>query len=108
MRVLEFSVMGQQIEKRGDFSGLVAGSEQYMTAKFYFNREWAGKVKVAEFRRIDSKIAECFSEKNRWKLLHRENRGAARKEMVRERSRTGKRRNETVNKQGRSETGGMT
>ena len=28
MRVLEFSVMGQQIEKRGDFSGLVAGSEQ--------------------------------------------------------------------------------
>ena len=55
--------MGQQIEKRGDFSGLVAGSEQYMTAKFYFDREWAGKVKVAEFRRIDSKIAECFSEK---------------------------------------------
>jgi len=33
MRVLEFSVTGQQIEKRGDFSGLVAGSEQYMTAK---------------------------------------------------------------------------
>lgn len=63
MRVLEFSVTGQQIEKRGDFSGLVAGSEQYMTAKFYFDREWAGKVKVAEFRRIDSKIAECFSEK---------------------------------------------
>lgn len=63
MRVLEFSVMGQQIEKRGDFSGLVAGSEQYMTAKFYFDREWAGKVKVAEFLRIDSKIAECFSEK---------------------------------------------
>lgn len=38
MRVLEFTVTGQQIEKRGDFSGLVAGSEQYMTAKFYFDR----------------------------------------------------------------------
>lgn len=36
MRVLEFSVMGQQIEKRGDFSGLVAGSEQYMISEILF------------------------------------------------------------------------
>lgn len=52
MRTLEFNVQKQRIIKRSecDFSGLVAGSENYIEAKFYFSQEWEKcKTKIARF-----------------------------------------------------------
>lgn len=52
MRILEFDVNGQKIEKSKDcdFSGIVPGSDGYLKARFTFSNDWAGTVKVAEFR----------------------------------------------------------
>lgn len=52
MRTLKFIVEGQHIEKDPscDFSGLVAGTEGYLQAKFSFSEEWNGCGKIAEFR----------------------------------------------------------
>lgn len=51
MRILEFFVNGQRLKKQSncDFSGLVAGSEGYLKAKFAFSSEWAGCKKAASF-----------------------------------------------------------
>jgi hypothetical protein len=48
-----FKVNGQQIEKdpNCDFSGLVAGTEGYLKAKFTFSEEWKDCVLVASFWR---------------------------------------------------------
>lgn len=52
MRTLEFKVNGQRISKSNncDFNGIVSGSVGYLKAHFSFSPEWAGTVKVAEFR----------------------------------------------------------
>lgn len=51
MRTLKFTVEGQTIKKKSDcdFSGLVAGSENYLKAKFLFSVEWHGCKKAASF-----------------------------------------------------------
>ena len=56
MRTLIFAVSGQKIRQDpdSDFSGIFPGSEGYLKARFLFDREWNGTVKVAEFRRFTS------------------------------------------------------
>ncbi|MEE0782145.1 MAG: hypothetical protein U0M78_10995 [Sellimonas sp.] len=51
-RILAFNVVGQQIKKdpECDFDNIVSGTSGYLYARFTFSREWAGTVKVAEFR----------------------------------------------------------
>lgn len=53
MRSLMFKVNGQKITKdpECDFSGLVAGSEGYLEAKFTFSEEWNNCIVVARFWR---------------------------------------------------------
>ena len=51
MRTLKF-IVDKQIIKQDpdcDFSNLVPGSEQYLTAEFSFSPEWDGSMKVAAF-----------------------------------------------------------
>lgn len=50
MRTLNFMVDKQILRKRGDFSGLVAGSHGYLLAQFSFSSDWSGYRKVAVFR----------------------------------------------------------
>ena len=52
MRFLDFKVNGQVLQKTGDFSNLVAGTSDYLFARFSFSSEWNGTVKVAEFKGI--------------------------------------------------------
>ena len=54
MRTLKFIVEGQHIEKDPscDFSGLVAGTENYLQAEFAFSDEWAGRKKAATFWKL--------------------------------------------------------
>lgn len=70
MRTLKFIVTGQHIEKDPacDFSGLVAGTENYLQAEFAFSDEWAGRKKAATFWKLGrefpvalhgDKIATC-------------------------------------------------
>lgn len=63
MRILQFIVNGQKIEKNPscDFSFIVPGSSGYLFAEFGFSDEWADKMKVAEFRKDPN--SECFSKK---------------------------------------------
>lgn len=51
MRTLKFIVEGQSIflDPSCDFSGLVPGTEGYLTAEFAFSHEWDGCIKVAAF-----------------------------------------------------------
>lgn len=51
MRELRFQADGQRLKKQTDcdFSGLVAGSEGYLRAKFTFSSEWTGCKKAASF-----------------------------------------------------------
>ena len=51
MRTLRFDVKGQIISATGfaELDGLVAGSSNYLKAKFYFSEDWDGCVKVAGF-----------------------------------------------------------
>jgi folate-dependent tRNA-U54 methylase TrmFO/GidA len=51
MRILQFVADGQRLKKQTDcdFSGLVAGSEGYLRAKFTFSDEWLGCKKAASF-----------------------------------------------------------
>ena len=51
MRELVFRADGQRLKKQADcdFSGLVAGSEGYLKAKFIFSSEWEGCKKAASF-----------------------------------------------------------
>ena len=53
MRVLKFVVNAQKItqDPNCDFSGIVRGTTGYLEAHFSFSVEWAGTVKVAEFRK---------------------------------------------------------
>lgn len=51
MRVLEFDVSGQRIEKvpTCDYSGLIKGTSGYLVASFQFDEVWKDTVKVAAF-----------------------------------------------------------
>lgn len=53
MRTLKFAVNAQRItsDPNCDFSGIVPGTVGYLKAHFSFSPEWAGMVKVAEFRK---------------------------------------------------------
>ena len=53
IRILKFIVDGQLIKQNPncDFTGLVPGTEEYLTAEFSFSPEWNGAIKVAEFWR---------------------------------------------------------
>jgi hypothetical protein len=48
---LEFIATGQTLKRAPacDFSGIVAGSNGYLFARFHFSRDWAGCKKVAVF-----------------------------------------------------------
>lgn len=51
MRFLEFTISGQKIQKARDcdFTGIVAGSQGYLSARFHFSNDWVGCKKVAVF-----------------------------------------------------------
>lgn len=51
MRILDFNVSGQKIQKNTncDFTDIVAGSKGYLRARFDFSTDWAGCKKVAVF-----------------------------------------------------------
>ena len=51
MRILDFLVNGQNIEKQGDFSGIVKGTKGYLRSRFTFDSEWNGCKKVAVFEK---------------------------------------------------------
>jgi len=52
MRLLKFKCSGQKLTRDSacDFSQIVSGSKGYLRVSFSFDSEWAGFVKVAEFR----------------------------------------------------------
>lgn len=52
MRELRFLINKQTIEQDPscDFSGIVQGTANWLTASFLFSKDWDGFVKVAEFR----------------------------------------------------------
>ncbi len=51
MRILVFNVTGQKLQpdKNCDFTGIVAGSKGYLSARFNFSKDWIGCKKVAVF-----------------------------------------------------------
>lgn len=51
MRELKFKVAGQQIAKEPmcDFSNIAPGTENYLVARFRFDKEWSRTAKVAVF-----------------------------------------------------------
>ena len=49
MRTLAYRVEGQRLEPIGDHSGIKAGSKGYLRARFEFNEDWDGCIKVASF-----------------------------------------------------------
>lgn len=58
MRVLDFAIEKQNIRKHGDFTGLVAGSKDYLQARFSFSSEWNGYRKAAVFTCQTGEYAE--------------------------------------------------
>lgn len=59
MRTLTFLVNGQSIRKDPDcdFSGLVAGTSNYLRARFIFSSEWDGCKKAASFWSVGKEYA---------------------------------------------------
>ena len=73
MRTLEFIVDKQRIRKNSecDFSGIVAGSENYLEAKFYFSPDWDEcSKKVASFWNGDEEHAAFLNENNACVIPH--------------------------------------
>lgn len=62
MRLLEFNVNAQQIEKAQncDFTNIVAGTTGYLRAHFTFSSEWDNCIKVARFWRGGKEHAVCL------------------------------------------------
>lgn len=60
MRVLKFIINGQKIEKDPacDFDNIVAGTEGYLQAEFYFSGEWNGCKKAAVFYSLGKEHAQ--------------------------------------------------
>lgn len=63
-RELRFKVERQIIKKssRCDFTNLVAGSRNYLTAHFIFSEEWEGIRKIALFNVLDEKFSSEIDE----------------------------------------------
>lgn len=59
MRLLEFNVSSQCIHKdpNCDFNNLVAGTKNYLRAKFTFSDEWDGCTKAVSFWRGEKEHA---------------------------------------------------
>lgn len=59
MRILKFIVKGQEImrDPACDFSGLVAGTEGYLKARFDFGGGWDNCIKAASFWRLGKEYA---------------------------------------------------
>ena len=59
MRLLSFNVDAQYIKKdpEYDFNNIVAGTENYLRAKFTFSKEWNDCIKVASFWRGEKEHA---------------------------------------------------
>lgn len=70
-RILEFTVEKQRLtRKRGcDFSGIVAGSVGYLTAKFEFSSEWDNCAKVANFEAEGLEPMPVLLDKNGFCLI---------------------------------------
>lgn len=52
MRILNFKINGQKLEKTGDFSGIIRGSRKYLKCRFDFiSREWLTMTRIAEWRK---------------------------------------------------------
>lgn len=50
MRVLNFKINGQKLEKIGDFSGIIRGSRKYLKCHFDFvDGEWLTMTRIAVF-----------------------------------------------------------
>jgi hypothetical protein len=49
MRTLTYKVTGQRLIPVGDHTGLIAGTEGYLQAKFEFDDDWKDCKKVASF-----------------------------------------------------------
>lgn len=50
MRILNFKINGQKLEKTGDFSGIIRGSRKYLKCRFDFiDREWLTMTRIAVF-----------------------------------------------------------
>lgn len=66
MRILQFVADGQRLKKQTDcdFSGLVAGSEGYLRAKFTFSDEWLGCKKAASFWVGSQEYAKLLDDDN--------------------------------------------
>jgi hypothetical protein len=64
MRELKFNVKGQKIEKDSacDFSGIVSGTEGYLTIKVTFDSMWNGFGKVAVFSDLINEQAVILKE----------------------------------------------
>lgn len=60
MRTLVFKVDGQRIypNSQSDMGGLVAGTSNYLKAKFLFSEDWHGCVKVVAFNSLSGKEFE--------------------------------------------------
>ena len=63
MRTLAYRVEGQRLEPIGDHSGIKAGSKGYLRARFEFNEDWDGCIKVASFYYGGIEYA-CMLDKN--------------------------------------------
>lgn len=73
MRTLEFNVRKQRLTKKSDcdFSGIVAGSKNYLEAKFYFSPEWDEcSRKVASFWNDDKEYATFIKADNTCVIPH--------------------------------------
>lgn len=59
MRLLQFNVTSQCVHKDPDcdFSNIVAGTKNYLRAKFTFSKEWDGCAKAASFWRGENEYA---------------------------------------------------
>lgn len=59
MRLLDFKVDAQQISKdpNCDFTNIVAGTSNYLRARFTFSPEWQGCMKAASFWRAGKEHA---------------------------------------------------
>ena len=60
MRTLLYKVTGQRLVPVGDHTGLIAGSKGYLIAKFEFDDDWDGCVKVASFYVDENEYAELL------------------------------------------------
>ena len=67
MRTLEFNTKRQRLSKKPDcdFTGLVAGSSEYLNAKFHFCSEWDRcKIKIASFWVDEKEYAVELNDEN--------------------------------------------